>query len=339
MYRRIAAIFKQSRYWGTFDFFVNKKEATFKASKVAVAKLCKRVDTLTKETLADIGNETKLHLAFVELLQASLWGNQTDLSMWPDLDSQAIEEMQARITSGENNSKIVSNDSEEIWTIVRGFKGARVDIVLDNSGFELLQDVLLAHWLVNVGYASKVVFHPKRIPWYVSDVTNQDFHWLVESMQSPDFVKGVDLNEDDRVALQGLGSQWSAYLKSGTWELKDELFWTGPYGYRFLPTEGRELWEHELTKSDMVLFKGDLNYRKLIYDLEWPISTPFVEAIGPIATDANAPAIVALRTSKCDTIVGVSADKADSLFRTEKDWMYSGKYGVIQLSPGRWLAN
>ncbi|KAI8323046.1 DUF89-domain-containing protein [Martensiomyces pterosporus] len=339
MYRRIAAVFKRSRHWNKFDFFVGKKEATFKASKVAVAKLCKRVDMLTRENLADIGNETKLHLAFVELLQASLWGNQTDLSMFPDLNSEAIEEMQARITSGENSSKIVSNDSEKIWGIVRQLKGGRIDIVLDNSGFELLQDVLLAHWLVSVGYASQVVFHPKRIPWYVSDVTNDDFHWLVNSMQNPQFAEGVDLADEDKEALQTLGSQWAGYLKSGTWALKDELFWTGPYGYRYLPTEGKDVWESELTKSDVVLFKGDLNYRKLIYDLEWPLATPFVEAIGPIATAPSAPAIVALRTSKCDTIVGVSDEKAASLFRAEKDWMYSGNYGVIQLSPGRWQSS
>ncbi|KAJ1944802.1 Hairy/enhancer-of-split with YRPW motif protein 2, partial [Linderina macrospora] len=187
MYRRIAMIFKRSEHWNSFDFFFAKKEATFKASKVAVAKLCKRVDELTNECLGDIENTTKLHVAFIELLQASLWGNQTDLSMFPDLDSAKIEEMQARISSGENNAKIVSNDSEKIWEIVSTLSGGRVDIVLDNSGFELLQDVLLAHWLVKVGYAKHVVFHPKRVPWYVSDVTNEDFHWLTDSMRNPHF--------------------------------------------------------------------------------------------------------------------------------------------------------
>ncbi|KAJ2777924.1 Hairy/enhancer-of-split with YRPW motif protein 2 [Coemansia interrupta] len=336
MYRRIAAIFRRSEYWAKYDFFAIKKEATFRASMVAVARLCSRVDRLTKECIADKGNETKMHLAFVEMLQASLWGNQTDLSMFPDLSSEKLEEMQARISSGENNSKIVSNDTDRIWAIVSKLTGGRIDIVLDNSGFELLQDVLLAHWLVAVGYAAKVVFHPKRIPWYVSDVTNADFHWLVDAAESPELIGDKGMSPEDEAALKSLGKTWKALLATGVWELKDELFWTGPYGYRYLPTEGRDVWENDLVKSDIVIFKGDLNYRKLIYDLEWPLDTPFVDAIGPIATDPRAPAIVALRTSKCDTITGVTAQRAEELFKIQKNWMYSGEYGVIQLSPGRW---
>ncbi|KAJ2690444.1 Hairy/enhancer-of-split with YRPW motif protein 2 [Coemansia spiralis] len=336
LYRRIASIFKRSEHWSRHDFFAMKKEATFKASMVAVAKLCSRVDALTRDSLADSENKTKMHLAFVEMLQASLWGNQTDLSMFPDLNSEALEEMQARISSGENNSKIVANDTDRIWKIVSQLQGGRIDIVLDNSGFELLQDVLLAHWLVSLGYAQKVVFHSKRIPWYVSDVTNEDFFWLVRAAQTPSLIGTKGMATEDEAALVSLGNQWSQFLADGTWEVKDELFWTGPYGFRYLPTEGKDVWDNELIKADLVIFKGDLNYRKLIYDLEWPISTPFVDALGDIATDPRAPAIVALRTSKCDTITGVDPDRAKELFAKQKDWMYSGQYGVIQLSPGRW---
>ncbi|KAJ2908040.1 Hairy/enhancer-of-split with YRPW motif protein 2 [Coemansia aciculifera] len=304
---------------------------------VAVARMCSRVDVLTRDCVTDSGNQVKMHLGFVEMLQASLWGNQTDLSMFPDLKHEALEEMQARISSGENNSKIVANDTDRIWKIVSQMQGGRVDIVLDNSGFELLQDVLLAHWLVSLRYVSKVVFHAKRIPWYVSDVTNEDFHWLIRAAQTPSlFGANKGMSATDEAALASLGKQWSEFLTDGTWEVKDELFWTGPYGFRYLPTEGTDVWNNELTKADLVIFKGDLNYRKLVYDLEWPVSTPFVDALGAIAVDARAPAIVALRTTKCDTIVGIDPDRANELFALQKDWMYSGQYGVIQLSPGRW---
>ncbi|KAJ1990297.1 Hairy/enhancer-of-split with YRPW motif protein 2 [Coemansia spiralis] len=338
MYRRIATIFRRSVHWKDYDFFVNKKQSTFTASMIAVAKLCSRVTALTSESKANTANKIKLHLAFVEMLQASLWGNQTDLSMFPDLSNEALEEMQARISSGENNSKIVSNDTDKIWSLVSQIKNGRFDIVLDNSGFELLQDVLLAYWLVELGYANKVVFHPKRIPWYVSDVTNEDFHWLVSVAQNPALANPKNpLGQEEETVLKNLGNRWAEFLANGTWELKDELFWTCPYGFRYLPTIGKDVWENELTKADVVIFKGDLNYRKLDYDLHWPVSTPFVEALGPIASDPKAPAIVALRTSKCDTIVGVTAKRAEELFEQRKDWMYSGQYGVIQLSPGRWL--
>ncbi|KAJ2007521.1 Hairy/enhancer-of-split with YRPW motif protein 2 [Coemansia thaxteri] len=339
MYRRVAAIFKRSQHWSRFDYFAAKKEATFRASMEAVARMCSRVDLLTRDSIVNASSPTRLRVAFAEMLQASLWGNQTDLSMFPNLSSGALEEMQARISSGENSSKVVANDTERIWDIVSRLDGGRVDIVLDNAGFELLQDVLLAHWLVLVGIAKKIVFHTKRVPWYVSDVTNEDFRWLVNVAQTPSLIGAKKLTAADEATLKRLGDQWSEFLANGTWELKDELFWTGPYGFRYLPSEGKDVWDNELTRADLVIFKGDLNYRKLVYDLEWPISTPFVDALGAIATDPRAPAIVALRTSKCDTITGIDSTKAEELFAKQKDWMYSGEYGVIQLSPGRWQSS
>ncbi|KAJ2461216.1 Hairy/enhancer-of-split with YRPW motif protein 2 [Coemansia sp. RSA 2424] len=341
MYRRIATIFKRSEYWKQYDFFGEKKEATFRASMAAVAKMCGRVDALIRDCQAE-DHQTRMHyLAFVEVLHASLWGNQTDLSMFPDLlkTEEALEEMQARIISaGQTNSaKIVVDDTDRVWKeIVGPMRGGRIDIVLDNAGFELLQDVLLAHWLVSLGYASKIVFHAKRIPWYVSDVTVEDFHWLVRVAQTPTLLLGATkgMAEADEAALVTLGSQWAGFLANGTWELKDELFWTGPYGFRYLPSaeEGREVWNGELTRADLVIFKGDLNYRKLIYDLEWPVSTPFGDALGAMATDPRAPAILALRTAKCDTIVGVAPDRARALFAAQRDWLCTGQYGVIQLN-------
>ncbi len=81
--------------------------------------------------------------------------------------------------------------------------GETIDIVLDNAGFELFTDLCLAHVLVTVCKASKVnhalamystkrhihvflgqvVFHAKRIPWFVSDVTLPDFEWALAQLE------------------------------------------------------------------------------------------------------------------------------------------------------------
>ena len=37
-----------------------------------------------------------------------------------------------------------------------GFQAVRVDIVLDNAGFELFTDLCLAHWLTQRGFAGTV---------------------------------------------------------------------------------------------------------------------------------------------------------------------------------------
>ena len=84
-----------------------------------------------------------------------------------------------------------------------------------------------------------------------------------------------------------------------------------------------------LSRSDLVIFKGDLNHRKLTYDCAAPASTPFEQAIGPMANASGAPNIVSLRTIKSDVVVGLGHDGdkiAKRLDRQEPGWKISGKY-------------
>ena len=60
---------------------------------------------------------------------------------------------------------------DESWEkILQGGKEGkgRVDIVLDNSGFELVTDLMMGDWLLSTGHVKEVVFHPKNMPWFVS---------------------------------------------------------------------------------------------------------------------------------------------------------------------------
>ena len=84
-----------------------------------------------------------------------------------------------------------------------------------------------------------------------------------------------------------------------------------------------------LSHSDLVLFKGDLNHRKLTYDCTAPASTPFEVAIGPMASKAGAPKICSLRTIKSDVVVGLGEDGDDVAKRLDAEepgWKISGKY-------------
>ena len=77
----------------------------------------------------------------------------------------------------------------------------------------------------------------------------------------------------------------------------------------------------------MVIFKGDLNHRKLTYDCAAPASTPFSEAIGPMASAPGAPKVCSLRTIKSDVFVGLESDEvAERLDKEEPGWKISGKY-------------
>ncbi|KAJ1674562.1 Hairy/enhancer-of-split with YRPW motif protein 2 [Spiromyces aspiralis] len=331
MYRRVSGVFARSiDPWRNFDFFFGRKTATFHASKQAVYRLAGSLAKLIQATEGDRANSSlKGHqLAFIELLHGSLWGNQTDLSMFPDMDDNDVETLQRKLGSARDDAHIVHDDSDKIWKYVSEnlAKGGRIDIVLDNAGFELYMDLLLAHWLTVCGYASKIYFHCKRIPWYVSDVRKSDFHWLVDTC--------VAMNGSDETRiLNELASEWRSFLDTGKWVLEDDLYWTGLLSYHYLPEMAPELWRDVLQKGDLLIFKGDLNYRKLTHDLEWPHATPFVDALGVLA--GSAAPIVALRTSKAETVVGIDQQRGDELNRAVPNWKSTGRYGVIQFSPGK----
>ena len=83
----------------------------------------------------------------------------------------------------------------------------------------------------------------------------------------------------------------------------------------------------DLSKSDLVFFKGDLNHRKLTYDCHAPAATKFSEAIGPMSTTPGAPKICSLRTIKSDVVVGLESNAiGERLDKEEPGWKISGKY-------------
>src|SRR5581483_12000278 len=154
------------------------------------------------------------------------------------------------------------------------------------------------------------------IPWFVSDTTINDFNWLLNSLKN-DFV-----SSDEKFYLEKLAKRWQEYIDNGKWILKVDYFWTSPYAYWHFEEQAPELFS-DISKSSLVIFKGDLNYRKLVYDCKWSTTTPFKEAIGPLATEQFAPPILALRTSKADVIVGLLEGTEERLSASEADWMFS----------------
>lgn len=122
-----------------------------------------------------------------------------------------------------------------------------------------------------------------------------------------------------------LAQRWRKYLKEEIWTLHDEKYWTLPFDYNEMKDRDSPLY-NTLKQSQLVIFKGDLNYRKLMGDINWDHSEKFEVAIRSFKPTN----IVALRTVKCDLICGLPSGKSKEL--TEKDpmWMRTGEYGIIQ---------
>ncbi|KAJ1652089.1 Hairy/enhancer-of-split with YRPW motif protein 2 [Dispira simplex] len=331
MYRRIYQMFAHTTHWATYDYFAESKQSTFYASHKAVGALAERILTMVKGLRASEEATTpeNRELAFKELAQASLWGNRTDLSLLVNLNLADIHTIQNG-NDKDVEAYILANDLPMWWKMVQLWKGERLDIVLDNAGIEVFADMVFAHWMVQAGYCTKVVFHCKAIPWFVSDTTVDDFHWVVNTCC--DRFRSAGYHDFEHLSsLTQLAKQWQAYLANGTWELRADSFWTLPDPFWNLPVVAPGL-HQDLRQAATVVFKGDLNYRKLMHDCDWPSTTPFSEAIGTLAENGTRLPVVALRTSKADLMVGMPKGRKEELDGLDPKWMVSGKYAVIQAS-------
>ncbi|KAF8971724.1 hypothetical protein BDZ97DRAFT_2070949 [Flammula alnicola] len=341
-YRRLHECFSVSKFWKDYDVFYRQKCDTFSRSTDAVFELSLRFAEPFK--ISDkFSTKEKLEaerLMFLELTQVCLWGNSTDLSLLINMTEDQIKALQStggdQLAATEKN--ILGNDVNRLWEHVKTLRertGGRVDFILDNAGFELYCDCVYADFLLQSGLATQIRFHGKRYPWFVSDVTKKDWEWLLNIMVYGQlFPKASDAELE---SLRRLGARWKQYEKEGKWVYEQHPFWCTGYTFWDLHSEAPDLFLH-LSRSDLVIFKGDLNHRKLTYDCAAPASTPFDVAIGPMASSAGAPAIVSLRTIKSDVVVGLGVegdDIAENLDETEPGWKISGKYAVVLLSEGR----
>ncbi|KAI0651281.1 DUF89 domain-containing protein [Trametes meyenii] len=356
LYRLIRSFFVQTKLWKEYDPFLAQKEATFQKSSKAIYQLATTMHELEQDKATLATDPDNLKVIFKEMIQMCLWGNATDLSMLTHLSHEDIQHLQSvgRDAQAARAEFILKDDQEKVWnhlTSLSGKPDSRVDFVLDNAGFELFTDFVFADFLVTyTPYVSKVVFHPKLIPWFVSDVTPPDFKSTTKSLLSPTFFPEEDIpegapasdsTEESRAHLREMVTRWESYIQSGVFSLsvpidsplgasdKRANYWTSPYPYWNMKELAPEL-HASLQESSLVIFKGDLNFRKLTGDVQWPVSTPFEEAIGPIAGSFP---ILSLRTNKADVIVAVDQEVADKLEKSGEKWRYNGKYAVVLFQP------
>ncbi|CAG9790027.1 unnamed protein product [Diatraea saccharalis] len=217
------------------------------------------------------------------------------------------------------------------------------DIVCDNAGYELFADLCLAHFLVSQKIVQKVRFHVKKIPWFVSDVTPKDFQYVIDQCRSarydkkvpqapkPDAAEGEAPPEPLVVSadnLHRLGDQWTQYVADGIFIVMSDDFWTSPHVYKDMKKYDYNLYR-KLQYAVAIMFKGDLNYRKLLGERNCSSVLGFEAALQGFIP---AP-ILAVRTVKAELICGLPKGKADQISKIDPDWMRKGDYGVIHFCP------
>jgi len=305
MYRRMTqALTLASPFLQDLDFFRQQKEEGFHGSLSSMS-------LLAQWFLPAMERITDPALTWDTLVQVCLWGNKCDLSISSGCKKSASGDPVAAL---ENlNSRIMVNQGSEAWSHLSN-RGSTLDIVMDNSGFELFTDLCLADFLVTSNIVTLVRLRIKDQPWFVSDVTPRDFNWTIEQLVT---------SKDQYLAE--IGSRWRNHLQQGRWSVHQDPFWTYPHTYRDMAMVDPDLY-NTLSQADLIIFKGDLNYRKLVGDLNWETTVSLQTALQGFLP---AP-VLTLRTAKADVMVGLSAGQAEETAKLDPDWMVNGEWGVVQ---------
>lgn len=343
LYRALDVAVKKQSEWKHWDIFERLKRETYKSSAFGVEEIAGYYNKLSQElkSEAEIPLE-KLKLLFEDFIDTSLWGNATDLSLLANATLEDIQSRQGSAARAASAKNILCNDLPLAWDRILAvpFEQRRVDIVLDNAGFEFYTDLALTLFLLDSKLVSQVVFHCKTRPWMVSDTMVKDYKLWVHDMKDPSFFT----ESMHRADLDHFTNSVEKYHQEGRFKLVDSEFWTSSLDYWELAKDetkygGAELWKY-FQDSTLVIVKGDLNYRKLTGDRKWVRSTPFNTAINKLAGAGIH--ILALRTCKADVCAGLPEGKDEELCKLWESeghevgglWCSSGKWAVVSYTDG-----
>jgi hypothetical protein len=238
------------------------------------------------------------HEAFSAAVRASVFGNRGDLSFLLAASEHDAAE------------QFVADDTDALWAAFAA-RPADVGLVLDNAGRELVADLVLADHLLSSSLARSITLHAKPMPYFVSDATAADIDATVAVLEDMEGIAGT------------VGRRIRGHLAKGHLSVRSNAVWCAPLPFGDLVDEVSS----QLAGHSMVLFKGDLNYRRLVGDRAWDPTVPFASTVANFGVPT-----AALRTLKSEVVVGVDAAVVAHLDQAEPNWRISGRHGLVQLA-------
>jgi hypothetical protein len=310
------------------DPFEEYKLDTYKHNQKSTHDLISSLCPLDENEKSDFNLLTN---RFRVIMEALLWSNKNDLSLSSGNDvSSKLHNLIELLDSFKD--KILCDNTTQVWTFLNELKQRkgsnekpiRVDIVLDNCSIELVSDLILCDFLLRNEYVDLIYLHAKPYFWFISDVTKHDFDHLFKELQS-----------SNSLVINRFLTRIKNALKAGKIILQhDDQFWNSPYSLHDMERVAPKLYSDLKTNSSLVFLKGDLNYRKLIGDLNWPFETPLINAIHTFKPTS----LCAVRTIKADLIANIDTNletnhnyaSVINEFKDSTKWMNTGDYAIIQ---------
>lgn len=280
------------------DPFKIKKENSLISAENKIMHYAKLLNVSCKSQTYTI---ERLNLFFTE----TMWANSNDLSQMPeDINSFCRDEINSL-----SDFLLVNELSQALCLIEEKNKLNRIDIIIDNCGAELLADLSLVTYMLKSNVADKVFLHCKKYPVFVSDATISDVIFTLKHLKN---------SKQSEVATWG--EMLSGLVNDERLFLCDNYFWQLPIPFRDMPTNISEIFEY----SELIIFKGDVNYRRLVDDRYWSHDTVLQDITQYLPANS-----LVLRVLKSEVIVGLDID-TELYDNLSSNWMTEGKYGVIQ---------
>jgi len=229
----------------------------------------------------------------VNLFKIDLWGNQADLSMWPNGPDEKLTHQD----EAQQEAHTLIDQAEDVidYLLINGGSKARIDFLIDNAGLELVADLALMAALLLKNLAGTIVIHTKPHPTFVSDATNSDVWWIVQYL----------LKMGGQEALN-LGRTLQLALNTGRLRLQSHFFWTSPLDGWQMPEGLRQ----ELGQARLLICNFTTSFADIVSYLPAPL--------------------VALRTLKSEVAVGLTQEQITALVQRDPDWLVNGRWGVLQ---------
>ncbi|KAM8717912.1 hypothetical protein ACLKA7_004590 [Drosophila subpalustris] len=309
LYRRLFSFFESSKHLTNFDYFLDLKQEHLRISERAIVSLT--------EATRNLDNDFD---SFSKLMRINLWSNHFEIQLnsylFSDQEDRSNIDVLTRVAN--LDKRLLVDDSLLVWNCLMKVKGQKeviVDYICDNAGFELFTDLLLMEYMIENHLATRVRMHVKAIPWYISDAMQSDVEWTIQYLMD---------HKDDTIS--GVGWKFKRLMAENRIVISPKsYFWTGPQSYFVMVDSSLSLYKL-LSQAEVAIFKGDLNYRKLLGDYIWDSTEDFITCLRGFRPTN----ICAMRTVKCEVICGLPEGTADHLLRVDPTWMISGNYGVIQ---------